>query len=937
MFQGVTFKSLTFPGVKVSQLYIKLDKKLIVDIEAITISKQSNVKSSFDDIKKDLQKLPVYLNYFQSIHIESLKIDGNEFVIDVDDEIVYIDNKFINIAARPKFGKSKVSLDLYSLYLKDFDTLLEGNIYVDYLHDKTTFKGAYSRQKVNGNLQIDANDRFLDFKLDSDDVENIHFVKDFVSLHPVIEKWMYDNVLGTYKLKNFSGRVSTRNFQPLLSSFKGTATVTDAKVRFHDDVDYVKTDLLTAQFENDNLSFSLLKPKYKDIDIEGSNVVIHNITGTGSNIDVNLFSKHKVSQDVLDIISAYGVDLPVLQLDGNTDSKLIINVDFTTSKVSVDGEFKTKKANFRLSELDFLAQDTTVELHDNMVYIHDAQINYKDMLDTKLNLQINASESHATGDLSIKSFTVKTPTKSILDIKNKKSTISVDFSKNIKIGLPELFSFLEITQDSFDIKVNDLSKLYDDSVLLQELKVTAGWAQLSIFDFDALDIYLKAEVRDVDLPLKRDGRYILDLDIEGQIKEDSVDIHTLDNNISVHYDENLISISIKDTDVVFDTNNNNMNQFEQNLTLKVQNSNIDIVDAYSFDAKTFAIHKNPQGVFFEGEVVNLDLALLKKGKKIEELTLSGQYIDKILTLNSADKNLSLRVDEKDNLFIDLKNYDVIYDTTDEEKLTNKNIRITAKNSNIIINKQYKLLSNNFELETLNNKTTLNSSYKKSSIRLVNTSNNYKIINGNNLPDEFINSLLNKKLISGGNITFIANGKGNTVDGQIKFKDNKVENLAFINNLILLINTSPALLNPLLVIPAVVDIAANKGVSVDGYKINKGEVDFTYNFDTEIFYAKKLKTKGSIVDFEGQATLDFKNSTVNSTVDVAFMKAYTNIVKHIPLVNYIFLGKDKKVSTKVDIRGSLDDPKYETHLGKEGVKVPLDMIKRIFKLPGELLK
>lgn len=933
LLQGVTIKSLTFPGVKVTQLYIKLDKKLILDVEEIIISKQSNVEHSFDDIKKDIEKLPIYLKYFQQVHIEKLEISGNEFIIEINDDILFIDNKFINIAARPTFGPKKVTLDLYSLYLKDFGTLLEGELYVDYLNDFSKFTGTYTRKNVHGDLTLRGDDEYLDFNVNSNEMKNIHFVKELVRLHPIIEEWMYDNVLGTYHLKNFSGRVSTRNFQPLLKSFKGEATVTGAKVRFHKDVDYVHTPKITVKFGNDNLSFDILKPMYKDIDIDGSNVVIHNISGIGSNIDVNLFAKNRLSQDVLDIIKAYEVDLPIVQLDGQTDAKLTINVDFTTEKVSLDGEFKTKKANFKLDELVFLATDTLVILEDTNVYIKDAQINYDDMLDAKLNLNIDASKLNAVGDVTIKSFNIKANEQGILDVRDEKSSITVDFADNIEINLKELYSFIEINEKSFDVKVIELDTFYEQSELLKELNVTEGTLFLSINDFKDLDIYFKADVYDMDLPLKKEGKYLMDLTLEGTIKDDVVDVKTTDDTISIHYTDEVIKLFIKDTDIIVDTQSDAVDGFKQNLILQVENSNIDIIDAYAFDAKTFNISKSKKGVYFDGKLINLDFPLEKAGKRIDKLAIQGEYVDDNLSVKTFDKNLQLKILNKENILIDINGYDVIIDIDDSENFVDKNLKITGINSNAFINKKYKLLSNKYTFEVKNNKTQFSSFYKDSSVRLVKSPDGYRIGNGNNLSDEFVNKLLNSDLISGGKVNLVASGKGDVINGQIKFKDNKVKNLAFINNLILILNTTPALLNPLFAIPAAVDIAANEGFSVDGYEINEGEVDFSYNFETKVFNAKKLTTKGSIVDFSGRAVLDFENSTVDSRVDVAFMKSYANIVKHIPVINYIFLGEDKKVTTSVDITGSLDDPKYETNLGSESIEVPLDMLKRIFKLPG----
>lgn len=52
---------------------------------------------------------------------------------------------------------------------------------------------------------------------------------------------------------------------------------------------------------------------------------------------------------------------------------------------------------------------------------------------------------------------------------------------------------------------------------------------------------------------------------------------------------------------------------------------------------------------------------------------------------------------------------------------------------------------------------------------------------------------------------------------------------------------------------------------------------------------------------------------------------------------MFLGDDKKVSTKVEINGSLDDPKYSTEIIKDSAIIPIDIIRRIINLPNKAIK
>ena len=91
LFSGIKINSFSFSNLFVSQFYIKLDKKLIVKVDKIEFtSKKSEVKSSIEDLKKNIELLPSIINFFQEVDIKNLKIDGNEFSIFIDNDDLYL-------------------------------------------------------------------------------------------------------------------------------------------------------------------------------------------------------------------------------------------------------------------------------------------------------------------------------------------------------------------------------------------------------------------------------------------------------------------------------------------------------------------------------------------------------------------------------------------------------------------------------------------------------------------------------------------------------------------------------------------------------------------------------------------------------------------------------------------------------------------------------
>ena len=157
-------------------------------------------------------------------------------------------------------------------------------------------------------------------------------------------------------------------------------------------------------------------------------------------------------------------------------------------------------------------------------------------------------------------------------------------------------------------------------------------------------------------------------------------------------------------------------------------------------------------------------------------------------------------------------------------------------------------------------------------------------------------------------------------------------MAAINNLIILVNASPGLINPLLAIPSVLELVTQKGFDVQGYKIVEGDIDFTYDINKEVLNMTKVFTKGNSVDFDGEVRMDFKKDEIKGEMDVIFMKSYSLLIKHIPLINYIFLGDEKRVDTRVSLKGKISDPIIDSNLAQNSLAAPFNVIKRIITLP-----
>ena len=106
-----------------------------------------------------------------------------------------------------------------------------------------------------------------------------------------------------------------------------------------------------------------------------------------------------------------------------------------------------------------------------------------------------------------------------------------------------------------------------------------------------------------------------------------------------------------------------------------------------------------------------------------------------------------------------------------------------------------------------------------------------------------------------------------------------------------------------------------------------------------FFEKRKLKKVAInngIDFDGSGSIDLNTGIIKSKINLIFLKDYSKIVGAIPIVNYVLLGKNKRVETKVNIFGPLENPKISTNLTKDAFSVPLNIAKRVLTSPSEFI-
>ena len=913
-----------------------MDKKLILTIDNIEYkSEKTTTSSSFEELKDSIELLPKVLNFFQKIKINKLKINDNEFEIILDDEILYLDNKYINIASKIDTISNQVVFELYSLYLKDLNFLFDGKVKIDYFNEKIDYYGNFYYENLQSNINVEMTKKIAKFYLVSEPFKSLKFLKNFLHLPNIAESWMYDNVKGDIKIEELYAEYDLINNHIIENSIQGKAQIKDAKIRFHKDVDAVNTKSLDIFFKDNRLHFNLMEPMFKDKKLDGSFVLINNLTSEkNGQVDVFLKTNSKLDKDILDILKAYNITLPIIQKNGNTQASLLMKFPYDTTKnMSTYGEFFLNDAKVAINNFEFESKNAEVILDDSIIKIKNSDFKYKDMINATLNLNLDIKTLKSYGDANIKSFLIKEENKeSLVEIKDKNTAIDLNFNNEVSILLKDLGTNIKIS-DLIYVNIDDLSKIYPYSKLLKDNSIKEGNIALQIKD--EKNINFEAFIKGLNLPLQKNDTNIDSLEINGKIEDGKTKISSKDEDIKIEIDDKL-NIYLKNLDVILENNRIETTNLKQEVIISLFNSKLKMdTDIYYLEnAKIFI--KN-SGIDFEADVKDLNLPIKKNNNKIEKLSLVGTLKNHITSIETKNKDLILQLTE-DSVFLYAEDYALHYSSTDSKKIENikyKKIDIKGKNLIIFYDEVNKLLADEFVLRIRNDSKFISLDYKQTSVTFRESKDKKIDIFSNNVSDEFINALIGKHIFDGGNLMFYANGYMNNLNGKLIIENSNVEGVTILNNLLLFIQTSPALINPLLAIPAVVGLATNSGFNLLAYNIVDGTIEFNYNKDKELLDIKKLITIGNGIDFDGRGTVDLKNNIIDSNIKLIFFKDYSKLVGMVPVINYVLLGDNNRVETEVNLNGSLSDPDISTNLTKDTISVPMNIGKRILSFPSIL--
>lgn len=341
----------------------------------------------------------------------------------------------------------------------------------------------------------------------------------------------------------------------------------------------------------------------------------------------------------------------------------------------------------------------------------------------------------------------------------------------------------------------------------------------------------------------------------------------------------------------------------------------------------------------EANLTNLTYPLFdNQWKQIEKLPISVKITPKQIEARSLDSDVILNYND-DLLKISLQNKNFDFQALQDSKIpaispqaksaveipdlppheqnnaqSSFALYLESKNS-IVKYKQLTLPADEIIVNIKDKKTSVDITHKNG-VASIDFYDNIIKFNANNFSGDFINLVAGKELVKGG--LFGASGlyKNKKLRADIEIQNTIFQNFATLQNIVALIDTIPSLI-----------VFKKPGLGVDGYEVKSGRVLIELN--NEYLGLKKIDLTGSTIDVSGGGIITLATQELNVSLTISTIKGLSEVLSKIPIVGYLLLGKEGKISTSLILKGTLQHPKSEVTLADDIVSAPFKIIQRIF--------
>ncbi|TEY01239.1 AsmA-like C-terminal domain-containing protein [Campylobacter sp. US33a] len=625
---GISISSLNFDFLKLEQLYIKIDKKLIVrakkisfkeDDNASSIQSQSMAREIFD-ISKGLK----YLYFFtQEINIENLNIKGQEFQFLFKNNEFFINNPTLFLKLNLQRTENEINANIIKMKVKDYNASVDGNISINTNSEFYFFSGKVTAPEVDFNASFSYKKNQLAYKLEDINIYDIEKVllkiNQKYNLDSHLLEWVGKKVKGDfYHFDYFSGFADLAHNNYYYDEIKAFGYAKNVLVKLDDNIDAIKIPHLDMNLSKQKLDFNFKEAAFNQYDISQSKVYLYDIMQSDK---IGIFLHIKSSQLLLDknvnkILKLYDIDLPFNQLSGKLKSDLILKIPFQAqNSVYYLGEFDMQDAKLDLFDLNVSAAKVILKDEKASIIVPNME---SDFLKAELNASINFFQKQGIFDLNLSKLSLPM----LLDMKNENMQFVFDFEGEKRLSSSEWGLDMNLSDGLF-LRVHSFKKFEPYSELLQKFKFQ-NTEDITFYtkDFDNFEMVVKNGIFDSEF-YANDKPYV----------KDSFFISKNSSGIKIRTQSELVSADLND-----DVNH----IFIKNLKLAYKNSDSEKITTHIVSKPTY-INAQNSALFLQDFNKTLSFDNLKANLLNDHVKVVANYKQSDFDLEFNSEKMILKI------------------------------------------------------------------------------------------------------------------------------------------------------------------------------------------------------------------------------------------------------------------------------------------------------
>ncbi len=923
---GIHIQNLKIGKLGISELYLKLNNKLSLEIDRIDLSaffhQDPNKKHlEVSDLIKNIRYGIWAVSYFEKLKVKEIVLDDKNKA-----NIFFDGNKyeleFPGVKGDFSLENDKnIKLKIINLLFKHVKVQVDGNAHYSPKARKMAFDliiKPLNEPSAVLYLKGLTDLKTIELKINTSAMKSLAFLKPLFQRQSQknLKTWIFDKIqFASFKIDNASikANFTPNKFLPsLLENSAIQATLINPSVAFNDNLSPIKMDKTELILKNNQLFIQPQKTTYENIDLTGTYATFSHLLQAPK---LELFIKtapNYYNDSIKDLLSAYKVILPLDKINTPASADLKLTLQFlknTAPLFSIQGGVTLQEGTLSLYNIPLYTQSAQINLdiaqEYQYIYIDTIHTRYANMLDLDTKIALDLGQKNLSLDSLVHKIQVNTNSNINMRSYDPNNT-QEDPQTNFTLDLKSLRSIIQAGENSevFKQKITDTIKAQSEDKFSKNVFYATGDTLKSLslsFDFSNPD-HMQWSVPE--------------LLLEGEFKDNAYAFKIKDLKKIKPYSPIMDYIALKDG------------------SLEVSTSDFVNIDFFAKDLKINLPIYRSDGSHFDSfslfGSINKDEILIYTPNKSVSVKIKGDQKD--ITLNnldlSVDEFLNSKIPAIAQLFSkkqkekptpkEIQDEDIFINAKQRYERSHKIIpmatNIHAKDMVLIYNKKPIPLEN-LDITAQDDRVKIDGNYKNGMIiaDLVHGALYFKAYN---FSGDYINTILQKDFVEGGLFTLIGSFENQVFNGELKFQNTSLKNLTLMQNMVNLINTIPSLI-----------VFRNPHLGANGYQIKTGSIVF--GITKEYLGLEKIDLIGKTLDVAGNGVIELDTNKLDLNLEVSTIKALSNVLSKIPIVGYLILGKEGKVTTNVNVKGTLDNPKTKVTLAADIIQAPFKILRRIF--------